>query len=143
MDSIQPKLQHVNAVGQGLIQSAAKDTDTQALEHDLESTNLQWNSLNKRVGVIVTVQLASLLLVLVLGRTSSPPPTCFSPGGRADRPAAGGPAALWEIPGCVGASPELAERHGGAGGQPEASLRRVPRCQGANPRTKGGRCSHL
>ncbi|KAF4073878.1 hypothetical protein AMELA_G00248250 [Ameiurus melas] len=49
VDSIQPKLHHVNAVGQGLIQSAAKHTDTQALEHDLESTNLQWNSLNKRV----------------------------------------------------------------------------------------------
>ncbi|XP_078124535.1 microtubule-actin cross-linking factor 1 isoform X12 [Sander vitreus] len=49
VDSIQPKLQHVNAVGQGLIQSAAKHTDTQALEHDLETTNLQWNSLNKRV----------------------------------------------------------------------------------------------
>ncbi|XP_060948240.1 microtubule-actin cross-linking factor 1 isoform X2 [Limanda limanda] len=49
VDSIQPKLQHVNAVGQGLIQSAAKHTDTQALEHDLESTNLRWNSFNKRV----------------------------------------------------------------------------------------------
>lgn len=49
VDSIQPKLQHVNAVGQGLIQSAAKHIDTQALEHDLETTNLQWNSLNKRV----------------------------------------------------------------------------------------------
>lgn len=49
VDSIQPKLQHVNAVGQGLIQSAAKHTDTQALEHDLEATNLRWNSLNKRV----------------------------------------------------------------------------------------------
>ncbi|XP_069572874.1 microtubule-actin cross-linking factor 1, isoforms 1/2/3/4 isoform X10 [Brachyistius frenatus] len=49
VDSIQPKLQHANAVGQGLIQSAAKHTDTQALEHDLESTNLRWNSLNKRV----------------------------------------------------------------------------------------------
>nr|XP_043908241.1 microtubule-actin cross-linking factor 1 isoform X15 [Solea senegalensis] len=49
VDRIQPKLQHVNAVGQGLIQSAAKHTDTQALEHDLETTNLQWNSLNKRV----------------------------------------------------------------------------------------------
>ncbi|KAF7655257.1 hypothetical protein LDENG_00058710, partial [Lucifuga dentata] len=49
VDSIQPRLQHVNAVGQGLIQSAAKHTDTQALEHDLETTNLQWNSLNKRV----------------------------------------------------------------------------------------------
>ncbi|XP_060753614.1 microtubule-actin cross-linking factor 1 isoform X11 [Tachysurus vachellii] len=49
IDSIHPKLHHVNAVGQGLIQSAAKHTDTQALEHDLETTNLQWNSLNKRV----------------------------------------------------------------------------------------------
>ncbi|XP_052440234.1 microtubule-actin cross-linking factor 1 isoform X18 [Carassius gibelio] len=49
IDSIQPKLQHVNAVGQGLIQSAAKHTDTQALEHDLETTNLRWNSLNKSV----------------------------------------------------------------------------------------------
>ncbi|KAJ0055113.1 hypothetical protein NL108_009860, partial [Boleophthalmus pectinirostris] len=49
VDSIQPKLQHVNAVGQGLIQSAAKHTDTQGLEHDLETTNLRWNSLNKRV----------------------------------------------------------------------------------------------
>ncbi|KAG7457647.1 hypothetical protein MATL_G00229410 [Megalops atlanticus] len=49
VDSIQPKLQQVNAVGQGLIQSAAKHTDTQALEHDLETTNLRWNSLNKRV----------------------------------------------------------------------------------------------
>ncbi|XP_075995247.1 microtubule-actin cross-linking factor 1 isoform X3 [Genypterus blacodes] len=49
VDNIQPRLQHVNAVGQGLIQSAAKHTDTQALEHDLETTNLQWNSLNKRV----------------------------------------------------------------------------------------------
>ncbi|KAI4818359.1 hypothetical protein KUCAC02_011702, partial [Chaenocephalus aceratus] len=49
VDSIQPKLQHINAVGQGLIQSAGKHTDTQALEHDLENTNLQWNSLNKRV----------------------------------------------------------------------------------------------
>ncbi|MCJ8746251.1 hypothetical protein PDJAM_G00139640 [Pangasius djambal] len=49
VDSIQPKLHYVNAVGQGLIQSAAKHTDTQALEHDLETTNLHWNSLNKRV----------------------------------------------------------------------------------------------
>ncbi|KAM4540156.1 microtubule-actin cross-linking factor 1 isoform 10-T10 [Odontesthes bonariensis] len=49
VERIQPKLQHVNAVGQGLIQSAAKHTDTQALEHDLETTNLRWNSLNKRV----------------------------------------------------------------------------------------------
>ncbi|XP_062870398.1 microtubule-actin cross-linking factor 1, isoforms 1/2/3/4/5 isoform X12 [Trichomycterus rosablanca] len=61
IDSIQPKLQHVNAVGQGLIQSAAKDTDTQALEHDLETTNLHWNSLNKRVAERIT-QLQEALL---------------------------------------------------------------------------------
>lgn len=60
VDSIQPKLQHVNAVGQGLIQSAAKHTDTQGLEHDLETTNLHWNSLNKRVSF------TSLYLVFLL-----------------------------------------------------------------------------
>ncbi|KAM9738533.1 microtubule-actin cross-linking factor 1 isoform 7-T8 [Menidia menidia] len=49
VERIQPQLQHANAVGQGLIQSAAKHTDTQALEHDLETTNLRWNSLNKRL----------------------------------------------------------------------------------------------
>ncbi|KAJ8268214.1 hypothetical protein COCON_G00133860 [Conger conger] len=61
VDCIQPKLQQVNAVGQGLIQSAAKDTDTQALEHDLETTNLRWNSLNKRVAERVA-QLQEALL---------------------------------------------------------------------------------
>uniref|UniRef100_A0A8C7FXA3 Microtubule actin crosslinking factor 1 n=1 Tax=Oncorhynchus kisutch TaxID=8019 RepID=A0A8C7FXA3_ONCKI len=59
---IQPKLQHVNAVGQGLIQSAAKHTDTQALEHDLETTNLRWNSLNKRVSQSRIAQLQEALL---------------------------------------------------------------------------------
>ncbi|XP_077405806.1 microtubule-actin cross-linking factor 1 isoform X18 [Vanacampus margaritifer] len=49
VDGVQAKLQHVNAVGQGLIQSAAKNTDTRALEHDLDDTNQRWNSLNKRV----------------------------------------------------------------------------------------------
>ncbi|KAL4629457.1 microtubule-actin cross-linking factor 1-like isoform X7 [Arapaima gigas] len=49
VEAIQPRLQQVNAVGQGLIQSAAKDTDTRALEHDLDTTNLRWNSLNKRL----------------------------------------------------------------------------------------------
>ncbi|XP_077362474.1 microtubule-actin cross-linking factor 1 isoform X17 [Festucalex cinctus] len=49
VDGVQAKLQHVNAVGQGLIQSAAKNTDTRALEHDLDETNQRWNSLNKRV----------------------------------------------------------------------------------------------
>lgn len=66
VDSIQPKLQHVNAVGQGLIQSAAKHTDTQALEHDLETTNLKWNSLNKRVRLLTLHQLFAQLQLLVL-----------------------------------------------------------------------------
>lgn len=66
-------------------------------------------------------------------------PSLLSSGGRADRPASGGPAALWEIPGCSGASAKLAERHGGAGGQSEASVCRVPRGQGPDPRTEGTR----
>ncbi|XP_061678747.1 microtubule-actin cross-linking factor 1 isoform X3 [Syngnathoides biaculeatus] len=49
VDAVQAKLQQINAVGQGLIQSAAKNTDTRALEHDLDQTNQRWNSLNKRV----------------------------------------------------------------------------------------------
>lgn len=61
VDSIQPKLHHMNAVGQGLIQSAAKHTDTQALEHDLETTNLQWNSLNKRVRHALLTYVTDLL----------------------------------------------------------------------------------
>lgn len=63
----------------------------------------------------------------------------LSSGGRADRPAAGGPAALWEIPGCSGAVAQLAERHRGAGSKSEASIGRVPRGQGPDPRAKGTR----
>lgn len=133
VDGIQPKLQHINAVGQGLIQSAAKHTDTQALEHDLETTNLRWNSLNKRVRPRTDWGVAW---------TSCSPltkPPVLSLGGRAHRPAAGGPVALREVPGCSGAAAELAERHGGAGGQSEAPVSRVPRGQGPDPRTKSTR----
>ncbi|XP_051792278.1 microtubule-actin cross-linking factor 1, isoforms 1/2/3/4/5 isoform X7 [Erpetoichthys calabaricus] len=49
VDPIQPQLQHLNNVGQGLIQSAAKNSDTQGLEHDLEEINMRWNTLNKKV----------------------------------------------------------------------------------------------
>ncbi|XP_039595753.1 microtubule-actin cross-linking factor 1, isoforms 1/2/3/5 isoform X3 [Polypterus senegalus] len=49
VDPIQPPLQHLNNVGQGLIQSAAKNSDTQGLEHDLEEINMRWNTLNKKV----------------------------------------------------------------------------------------------
>lgn len=66
-------------------------------------------------------------------------PPLPSSGGRAYRPAAGGPVALWKIPGCSGASAKLAERHRGAGDQSEASVGRVPRGQGPDPRTKGTR----
>lgn len=137
MDSIQPKLQHVNAVGQGLIQSAAKHTDTQALEHDLETTNLRWNSLNKRVRISCADQ--EIHLLYRFGFPTHDKTSHLSSGGRADRPAAGSPVALWEIPGCSGTSAKLAERHRGAGGQSEASICRVPRGQGPDPRTKGVR----
>lgn len=61
------------------------------------------------------------------------------PGGRANCPAAGGTVALWEVPGRSGASAKLAERHRRAGGQSEASVCRVPRGQGPDPRTEGRR----
>lgn len=72
---------------------------------------------------------------LLLNSTPSP----LSSGGRADRPAPGGPVALWEIPRCSGASAKLAEWHRRAGGQSEASICRVPCGQGPDPRAKGTR----
>lgn len=49
MDPLQLKLQQVNGVGQGLIQSAGKNCDVQGLEHDMEEINTRWNTLNKKV----------------------------------------------------------------------------------------------
>ncbi|XP_075764822.1 microtubule-actin cross-linking factor 1 isoform X4 [Pelodiscus sinensis] len=49
VDPIQVKLQQVNGVGQGLIQSAGKNCDVQGLEHDMEALNTRWNTLNKKV----------------------------------------------------------------------------------------------
>ena len=43
------KLQQVNGLGQGLIQSAGKNCDVQGLEHDMEEINARWNTLNKKV----------------------------------------------------------------------------------------------
>lgn len=43
------KLQQVNGLGQGLIQSAGKNCDVQGLEHDMEEINVRWNTLNKKV----------------------------------------------------------------------------------------------
>lgn len=42
------KLQQVNGLGQGLIQSAGKNCDVQGLEHDMEEINARWNTLNKK-----------------------------------------------------------------------------------------------
>nr|XP_032645511.1 microtubule-actin cross-linking factor 1 isoform X19 [Chelonoidis abingdonii] len=49
VDPIQIKLQQVNGLGQGLIQSAGKNCDVQGLEHDMEDINARWNTLSKKV----------------------------------------------------------------------------------------------
>lgn len=53
MDSLQLKLQQVNGLGQGLIQSADKNSDVHGLEHDSEELNARWNTLNKKVSICV------------------------------------------------------------------------------------------
>uniref|UniRef100_F6RAQ1 Dystonin n=1 Tax=Macaca mulatta TaxID=9544 RepID=F6RAQ1_MACMU len=49
IEPLQGKQQDVNWLGQGLIQSAAKSTSTQGLEHDLDDVNARWKTLNKKV----------------------------------------------------------------------------------------------
>ncbi|XP_044275357.1 microtubule-actin cross-linking factor 1 isoform X4 [Varanus komodoensis] len=49
VDPLQLKLQQVNGLGQGLVQSAGKDCDVQGLEHDMEGISARWNTLNKKV----------------------------------------------------------------------------------------------
>ncbi|XP_076771233.1 dystonin isoform X16 [Arvicanthis niloticus] len=49
IEPLQVKQQDVNWLGQGLIQSAAANTCTQGLEHDLDSINVRWKTLNKKV----------------------------------------------------------------------------------------------
>ncbi|XP_033073410.1 dystonin isoform X17 [Trachypithecus francoisi] len=49
IEPLQGKQQDVNWLGQGLIQSAAKSTNTQGLEHDLDDVNARWKTLNKKV----------------------------------------------------------------------------------------------
>ncbi|XP_060608746.2 dystonin isoform X7 [Anolis sagrei] len=49
IEPLQVKQQEVNWLGQGLIQSAAKNTSTENLEHDLEDVNTKWKTLNKKV----------------------------------------------------------------------------------------------
>ncbi|XP_040192939.1 microtubule-actin cross-linking factor 1 isoform X15 [Rana temporaria] len=61
VDSLQLKLQQVNGLGQGLIQSADKNSDVHGLEHDSEELNARWNTLNKKVAERVA-QLQEALL---------------------------------------------------------------------------------
>ncbi|KAH0622054.1 hypothetical protein JD844_023976 [Phrynosoma platyrhinos] len=49
IEPLQIKQQEVNWLGQGLVQSAAKNTSTDKLEHDLEDVNTRWKTLNKKV----------------------------------------------------------------------------------------------
>ncbi|XP_069827488.1 microtubule-actin cross-linking factor 1 isoform X3 [Dendropsophus ebraccatus] len=61
VDSLQVRLQQVNGLGQGLIQSADKNCDVHGLEHDTEELNTKWNTLIKKVSERVT-QLQEALL---------------------------------------------------------------------------------
>lgn len=61
VDPIQYKLQQANGVGQGLIQSAAKNANTQGLEHDLDETNIRWNTLNKKVGFSLSFMQSNII----------------------------------------------------------------------------------
>ncbi|XP_077782429.1 dystonin isoform X25 [Podarcis muralis] len=49
VEPLQLKQQEVNWLGQGLIQSAAKNASTENLERDLEDVNTRWKTLNKKV----------------------------------------------------------------------------------------------
>ncbi|XP_048386213.1 dystonin isoform X1 [Stegostoma tigrinum] len=49
IEPLQTVLQEVNRLGQGLIQSAAKNTNIRALEHNLEEANTRWNTLTTKV----------------------------------------------------------------------------------------------
>ncbi|XP_041044841.1 dystonin isoform X4 [Carcharodon carcharias] len=49
IEPLQTLLQEVNRLGQGLIQSAAKNTNIQKLEHNLEEANTRWNTLTTKV----------------------------------------------------------------------------------------------
>lgn len=59
IEPLQVKQQEVNWLGQGLIQSAAKSTNTENLEHDLEDVNTRWKTLNKKVIILYTILLLS------------------------------------------------------------------------------------
>ncbi|KAM7408864.1 hypothetical protein PAMA_002539 [Pampus argenteus] len=49
IDPLQARLQDISSLGQGLIQNAAKGTNTKKLEGDLEDVSAKWNTLNKKI----------------------------------------------------------------------------------------------
>ncbi|XP_054655058.1 dystonin isoform X8 [Dunckerocampus dactyliophorus] len=49
IDPLQTQLQDINSLSQGLIQNAARGTNTKKLEDDLEKVNTKWNTLNKKI----------------------------------------------------------------------------------------------
>ncbi|KAM6312937.1 microtubule-actin cross-linking factor 1, isoforms 6/7-like [Podargus strigoides] len=61
VDPLQLKLQQVNRVGQGLIQSVGKNCDVQGLGHDMEEINTCWDTDHKKVAQRVA-QLQEALL---------------------------------------------------------------------------------
>lgn len=64
IEPLQVKQQDVNWLGQGLIQSAAKGTSTQALERDLDNASARWKILNKKV-MLPPPSLSFLWIVLL------------------------------------------------------------------------------
>lgn len=58
IEALHVKQQDVNWLGQGLIQSAAANTCTRGLEHDLDDVNARWKTLNKKV-IAPSLQLLS------------------------------------------------------------------------------------
>ncbi|XP_061645426.1 dystonin isoform X26 [Phyllopteryx taeniolatus] len=49
IDPLQTQLQNINSLSQGLIQNAARGTNTKMIEDDLEKVNTKWNTLNKKI----------------------------------------------------------------------------------------------
>ncbi|XP_019725964.1 dystonin isoform X4 [Hippocampus comes] len=49
IDPLQAQLQDINSISHGLIQNAARGTNTKQLENDLEKVNTKWNTLNKKI----------------------------------------------------------------------------------------------
>lgn len=114
----------------------------------MEEINTRWNTLNKKVrawGGAVPGSSGVWAKEGVTGRELRLRCRCLTlqwgcfrgAGGPASGSAAGGPAALREVPGRPGAAAELAGGHRGAHLQPEASLCRVQGGESPDPRAEG------